>query len=458
MILTRGTARYLRNVAMEGRALTYIESYTITAVLRGMAVSQIANFLSMGFRLATKDELTWLDIINFSVATQNLYSCLVSPKTAESMLAKIKRDMADAARENEINTKKKLYQDAEKEAKTTLKNLEKELTRQKEANASESEIKNTESRIAEQKQNIERLQLDFVKTNRLEMIQYEEHLKSCREQIKQAEAEGNREKLAELKKDEALYLKKMKKSTEATEKQQQKFLDDKGEAMKDKDTKKAYSDFVKNTQNCRGENTQIDQNDRIIRAVISMDAEQVFKLVAETKSTVRFATGEDIILHFNEEIRVHPSALKQMHVNPDGTRKDNLREVLECTQKFKNSSDTSPYSEEKYLKDIKKLLSKDYRMISDTEIKAFVKNKLENSLLKSLTTEQQGYFKDLKPEEVYRLRTVISDDKTVNEKFMQAAVKLAEKRGVTDNPREIANCIEIMKMYTDEQVSTYLRV
>ncbi|PAV71442.1 hypothetical protein WR25_18643 [Diploscapter pachys] len=230
------------------------------------------------------------------------------------------------------------------------------------------------------------------------------------------------------------------------EENQQQHLDAKGAAIEHEGAKAKYWEFVENAQNSCGENTIIDQNGRIIRAVTSMVAERVFEVVANTESTVRFANGEDIISHFNEEFRVHPSALEQMDQIAEGEERD-LQQVLQVTKDFK----VGQHQIDKYLTKVGDLLNRKdgYRFISDTEINEFVEM-LSGNFFIDLTNEQRYYFHHLNrsPEEAYRLRTVVKDTSyNFNSKTMQAAVKLAEKRGVTDDLREIANCIEIIKIY-----------
>ncbi|PAV84507.1 hypothetical protein WR25_21167 [Diploscapter pachys] len=65
-----------------------------------------------------------------------------------------------------------------------------------------------------------------------------------------------------------------------------------------------------------------------------MDAERVFKLVAETHSTVRFATGEGIVLHFNE-LRICPTALRQMGLTVNEHMQMDLQEILRVTSEHK---------------------------------------------------------------------------------------------------------------------------
>ena len=73
---------------------------------------------------------------------------------------------------------------------------------------------------------------------------------------------------------------------------------------------------------------------RIIRAVLSMDAERVFKLVAETHSTVRFAAGKSIVLHFNEEFCIYPTALRQMDLTVNEYMRTDLQEILRVTSEY----------------------------------------------------------------------------------------------------------------------------
>ena len=66
-----------------------------------------------------------------------------------------------------------------------------------------------------------------------------------------------------------------------------------------------------------------------------MDAERVFKLVAETHSMVRFATGEGIVLHFNEEFHTCPTALRQMGLTVNEHMQMDLQEILRVTSEHK---------------------------------------------------------------------------------------------------------------------------
>ncbi|PAV80655.1 hypothetical protein WR25_12764, partial [Diploscapter pachys] len=480
IIFTRIIGRYLKKVEFQQRPLNFFENSVITVALQGMAASQIFSFLIMDYCFVTKDGIIALDVLSFIIASRNLYSCVMSPKIANSFLEKIKTEM-DAARENLMEEVKKHYKEKTNVAKESLKKLEDRfkgltnpLANQEQSQASEAEIRETKAKIAEQYEAIEKLQLDFIGENRRQLDAYENVLKVCRQRIKETKKVRDENRMAELEKNESLYQKRIEQYTKETEESQQKYLNDKGAVIKDKGAKKEYLKFIENSKKNLGKNTLIDQNGRIIRAVTSMDAERVFYLVSKTKSTVRFAFGlvantesvirfpgeEDIILYFNEEFRVHPSALEQMDVIPDGRKKDDLKNMLELTQKFnaevKTKENTGNYLTKKetrdYLKKIGDLLKKEeYRFISDTEIEVFIKETLNNKLTK-LADKQKSYFENLKPEVVYRLRQVVEDDDRLDSKSMQVVVKLAEERGVANDPREIANCIEIVKIHMNDRV------
>lgn len=78
----------------EGRALTEFEFFVITGLLRGMCVDQVASFACMTIHLAViKPKLEPMDIIGYVVACHNLYSCIMSPKSAENLLKKIQDEI-----------------------------------------------------------------------------------------------------------------------------------------------------------------------------------------------------------------------------------------------------------------------------------------------------------------------------------------------------------------------------
>ncbi|CAJ0914631.1 unnamed protein product, partial [Mesorhabditis belari] len=89
-----------------------------------------------------------------------------------------------------------------------------------------------------------------------------------------------------------------------------------------------------------------------------MDAEKVFKIVADTGSVVRFASGEGVTLRFNNELRIHPAALEQLHAKGN----NDLRDVLQLTKDF--TAGTIP--EVDYLLRIKETFGAKHRMMVDT--------------------------------------------------------------------------------------------
>ncbi|PAV83691.1 hypothetical protein WR25_00715 [Diploscapter pachys] len=305
-----------------------------------------------------------------------------------------------AAKEKLMEETKKQHEKKMNAAKESLKKLEARLANQEQNGASEAEIRETKPKIAEQHETIEKLWLDFIGVNRWQLDAYHKDLEQCTRQIENARAVDNK-RVVELENDKAPCQEDIEQYTRETEESQKQFLDNKGAAMKDEGAKEEYLKFVENAQKNLGKNTLIEQNGRIIRAVTSMDAERVFYLVAKTESTVCFSDEEDIILHFNEKFRVHPSALEQM---------DKDIPIIN------------------YLVQIKNLLNRKdgYRFISDTEINELVKE-LENDFFTRLTDEQKKYFCHLNPEEAYRLRTVVEDiDHKFNIERMQDMVTNAE--------------------------------
>lgn len=108
MIVNKGLNKYLRGVAAEARALTTMESVVITGFLLGLSGSQVASFAWMTWSLACKPKLEPMDIVSYAVACHNLYSCMVSPWTANKLLKKVQNEIqAEHLKGVEKNTKER---------------------------------------------------------------------------------------------------------------------------------------------------------------------------------------------------------------------------------------------------------------------------------------------------------------------------------------------------------------
>ncbi|EYB88814.1 hypothetical protein Y032_0241g3384 [Ancylostoma ceylanicum] len=95
---SRAIPTYLRAVALQNRKLSSWESTIITGILGGMVVSSAVDFAVLCYHFGSNlvnesAEITALDVINLVVATQNFYSCCLSPKSAKAMLEKVKMEI-----------------------------------------------------------------------------------------------------------------------------------------------------------------------------------------------------------------------------------------------------------------------------------------------------------------------------------------------------------------------------
>ncbi|PAV80338.1 hypothetical protein WR25_13056 isoform D [Diploscapter pachys] len=208
-----------------------------------------------------------------------------------------------AAEESLMEDAKKQYEEKRNAAKESLVKLKNSLVAQRQSRAPEAKIRETKLKIAEQHTTIEKIQLDFIGANRRQLDAYKKDLEQCIQQIIDASAVDNKENV-ELKSNKTVFEEKIQQYTTIIEQKQQQFLDDKGAAMKNEGAKKKYLKFLESTRKTLGKNTLINQNDQIIRAVISENVKEIFELLAKTKLTISFAGREDITQYFTSSNRV----------------------------------------------------------------------------------------------------------------------------------------------------------
>ncbi|KAL6734820.1 hypothetical protein Aduo_005320 [Ancylostoma duodenale] len=196
----------------------------------------------------------------------------------------------------------------------------------------------------------------------------------------------------------------------------------------------------------------LDQEKSIIYQVLGDIAKHVLDIVSRTYSTIHYIDGETPYLLFNNQLRIHPSAVSQL-IQSSSRRTTNtetknestevanndLEEVLRITQFY----DTNQMPEKKYYPSISGVLQK-HRMITEAEISK-VQNNVKQQI--NLSDERKKMFENMRPTVAFRFRTVLMGACPGD---MAAAMKIAECVGGEDvayNPAEIANCVEIEKLH-----------
>lgn len=129
IVVSNGLSSYLRKVAVARRSLTAIESVVITGVLIGLRTAQVVSFVNMIAMLAMKPLIEPMDIVSFVVSCHNLYSCVISPKTAGQLLRKVKAEIQaelkqamDKDQGEKVEVNKRIEENRQKLDKTNVSN------------------------------------------------------------------------------------------------------------------------------------------------------------------------------------------------------------------------------------------------------------------------------------------------------------------------------------------------
>lgn len=148
-------------MATARRALTAAENVIITGLLLGLKGAQIVSFAWMTFNIVTKPKIEPIDIIGYVVACHNLYSCIMSPKTAGQMLDAVKKQIQAENLQSAEENKIKLVKENE--------NLAANRQKLSEANGNvkaqlEKTIKSIEDKVKQLDRDIKKNQNDYIES------------------------------------------------------------------------------------------------------------------------------------------------------------------------------------------------------------------------------------------------------------------------------------------------------